>query len=326
MSTRHPMNEAFTLAYQLQSVSWDGEKIRRIPAADISRAFDLMQRCGINEVMLSGYQVEEEADFDMPAETRRLGAELAARGMRAAQHHSLSATFARLGTPQSEAVDRLRRCVDFTADLGAATMVLHTGRVAEHLGSGEAYNAVFLEECERHGRRQVLEVCAENLRAAGEHARDCEVLIALENLDRFEPFGNMEELPNLVACVNSPAVGYCLDTGHAHCAGSDIVQWIEIMGEKLFTTHVHDNHGPSAEVLDSTGFVSPTGIDEHLPPGFGTIPWTDVIAALWRIGYSHTLTFESGPWPGMDAEDGFRSAIRYWRTCEHLAGKTRAGP
>jgi sugar phosphate isomerase/epimerase len=309
------------LAYPVQSVTWDGEKIRRRPAAEISQSLELMQQCGVHEVMLSGYHLEEESDFDVDAETRRLGDELEQRGMRAAQHHGLCATFGPLASPQHEAVDHLRRCVDFTANLGDTTLVLHTGRVTGRLAGVEAFNDAFEAECAQHGSRRMMEVCAENLRIAGEHARECGVLIALENLDRFEPLGNMKELPELVALTNSPAVGYCLDTGHAHCAGSDILQWIKIMGDKLFTTHVHDNHGPSAEVLGSTGLVSATGIDEHLPPGFGTIPWTDVITALWGTGYSHSLTFESGPWPGLDAQEGLRSAIRYWRACEFLAGK-----
>jgi len=92
------MSNAFTLAYPVQSVTWDGEKIRRRPAAEISQSLELMQQCGVNEVMLSGYHVEEESDFDVDAETRRLGAELEQRGMRAAQHHGLSATFGPLAS------------------------------------------------------------------------------------------------------------------------------------------------------------------------------------------------------------------------------------
>ncbi|MFQ9799533.1 MAG: hypothetical protein ACLR23_12090 [Clostridia bacterium] len=43
--------------------------------------------------------------------------------------------------------------------------------------------------------------------------------IALENLDRFEPMGSAELLPRLVKEAQSPAVGFCLDSGHAHCCG-----------------------------------------------------------------------------------------------------------
>ena len=152
-------------------------------------------------------------------------------------------------------------------------------------------------------------------------AEACGVKSALENVDRFEPLGNPTDLPRLVRMVDSPAVGYCLDSGHAHCCGNDIVKWIDAMGDRIFTTHFHDNHGPQGKVFPESGYITPSGIDEHLPPGFGTISWTDVILALWRIGYARPITFESGPWPGMDAAEGWKAAIRYWRTCEHLAAK-----
>lgn len=317
------MNGTFELSYPVNTVTWDGEKIRQVPEAEIIQSLDLMQACGINELMITGYHVEEEADFDMDAETKRLEAELSARGMRAAQHHGLSATCAPLGTSQQEAIDHLKRCVDYTANLGAKALVIHSGRLTTRPSGDETCLGLFEAECTRLGRQRVLKTCAENLHIAGEHAEACGVVIALENLDRFEPFGNIRELPALIAAADSPAVGFCLDTGHAFCAGTDIVQWIEVMGDKLFTTHVHDNHGPSQEVLHSTGYVSPSGIDEHLPPGLGTIPWNRVITALLDIGYSHTLNFESGGWPGLDTGEGLECAINYWRTCEYLVRKAQ---
>ena len=313
------MSEAFTLSYPISSVTWDGSKIRRLPEAEISQSLDLMQRCGIHEVMITGYHVEEEADFDMDAETRRLGAELQRREMVAAQHHGLSATYAPAGLPQQEAVAHLCRCVDYTANLGARTLVLHSGRCLGRFAGVAAAIACFESECARLGRQRVIEICAENLRAAGDYARERGVLIAFENLDRFEPLGNLAELPQLLALADSPAVGFCLDSGHAHCAGNDPVKWVEVMGDKVFTTHFHDNHGPSEEVRKTTGFVTPKGIDEHLPPGFGTLSWVDLIIALTKSGYARTVNFESGAWPGWEAEEGLNLAIKYWRTSEHLA-------
>ena len=46
-----------------------------------------------------------------------------------------------------------------------------------------------------------------------------------------------------------------------------------------------------------------------------------MIKTLWKIGYSHPVNFESGPWPEMDRLAGFKAAINYWRTSEFLAGK-----
>jgi sugar phosphate isomerase/epimerase len=315
------MNGPFTLAYPVSTVDWDGKTINKLPAADISRALDLMQGCGIDRVMLSGYHLAEPSAFDVDAETKRIGAELAARGMRAAQHHGLSATYAPVGSPQDESVGHLRRCVDFTANLGAEALVLHPGRATGHFATVQAFIDVFQKECEAHGKERVMECCAENLRVAGRHAQARGVKIAIENVDRFEPLGNRADLPKLVDMAGSPAVGYCLDSGHAHCAGCDVVGWIDLMGDRLFTTHFHDNHGPGKAARAGAGMLSPAGIDEHLPPGFGTIPWTDVVAALRRIGYSHPVNFESGAWPGMEPAEGLKAAIRYWRTCEYLAGQ-----
>ena len=311
-------NGRFELSYPIGSVIWDGKMILKIPDTDISKSLDLMQQYGIQEVMITGYQVEEPSDFNMDAETKRLGTELATRGMHAAQHHGLSVTCATLGTSQVETIEHIKRGVDFTASLGARALVLHTGRMAGRPNGDETYRDCFEAECTKHGRQRVLETCAENLHIAGEHAEKCGVVIAMENLDRFEPFANIVELPQLIALADSPGVGFCLDTGHAHCAGTDIVKWIDVMGDKLVTTHVHDNHGPSEEVFNSTGYVSPTGLDEHLPPGFGTTPWNEVIAGLRRSGYAHTLNFESGGWPGLSLSEGLKCAINYWRTCEYL--------
>jgi len=309
----------FRLSYQVTTVEWDGRTINRIPESDIDRILDLMQNCGIDLVMLSGYHMEEKSSFDMDAETKRIGAELASRGMKASQHHSLGPTFAPLDTPQDEVIGHLRHCIDFTANLEAEVMVLHPGRATGHYATVQALIDAWQRECTLHGRERVMKCCADNLRIAGEYARSRGVKIALENVDRFEPFGSIVDLPALVEMTGSPAVGYCLDSGHAHCCGNDVVKWIEIMGARLFTTHFHDNRGPDNTVRDSQGFISPAGIDEHLPPGFGTIPWIDVIGALRRTGYSSPVTFESGGWPGMKPEEGLKAAIAYWRTCEYLS-------
>jgi sugar phosphate isomerase/epimerase len=51
------------------------------------------------------------------------------------------------------------------------------------------------------------------------------------------------------------------------------------MGGKLFETHFHDNRGRR--------------VDEHLPVGFGTIPWFEVIQAMEDIRFPGPVTFET---------------------------------
>ena len=66
-------------------------------------------------------------------------------------------------------------------------------------------------------------------------------------------------------------------------------------------------------------WIKTTGIDEHRPPGFGTIPWIDVIRKLREIGYEEPLNFECGGWGCADVAEGFRHAIAFWRECERLS-------
>ena len=70
-----------------------------------------------------------------------------------------------------------------------------------------------------------IDATAENLREAGEFAKGCGVRIALENIDRSEPLCDPVLLPRLVDRIGLDNVGYCLDAGHAHCAGNSIAAW-----------------------------------------------------------------------------------------------------
>ena len=256
--------------------------ISRVPEREYRGTLELFASLGIAGVMLSGYAEVEAADFDLKTETLRIGRLLRELGLRCSQHHGLCPTFAPVGQSQRTVVDLLRREIEYTAALGAETLVIHPGRRSGKFGSiGELLDA-YEAEVRSHSLDQVIAVCAENLHAAGEFAAECGVLIAVENVDRFEPLASPELLPRLVAGSDSPAVGYCFDSGHAHCCGNDPVAWIDTMGEKLFATHLHDNHGVRG-IQPASGFFSSAGIDEHLPPGFVTIDWFVVVKALRQI-------------------------------------------
>lgn len=307
------------LSYPVETVRWNGEVISRVPEEEYRGTFELLASLGIDGVMLSGYAEVEAADFDLKAETLRIGRLLRELGLRCSQHHGLCPTFAPVGQSQKTVVDLLRREMEYTAALGAETLVIHPGRRTGKFGSiGELLDA-FEAEVRSHSLDQVIAVCAENLHAAGEFAAECGVRIAVENVDRFEPLASPELLPRLIAKSDSPAVGFCFDSGHAHCCGNDPVAWIDKMGRKLFATHLHDNHGVRG-IRQEAGFLSSAGIDEHLPPGFGTIDWFGVISALRRNRYEGTVNFESGPWPG-ELREGYQSAIHFWKTCERFVNQ-----
>jgi sugar phosphate isomerase/epimerase len=309
----------FELAYMVDTVKWDGKVISQSADAKIADSLDLLNSIGISEVMLSGYQLEEPADFDLFEGAKHVGEMLFSRGMRASQHHGLSSTFAPVGSSQAEVRDKLKRVVEITAQLNADCLVLHAGRIAGKHDTAESFCSQYQEQVDKHGVEAVIELSAENIRYAGEIAAKYGLKIALENLGKFEPLSNLELLPKLINLVNLDNVGYCLDSGHAFACGVDPVEWIEVMGSKLFSTHFHDNRGCPDWVKKSDGFISPMGIDEHLPPGFGTINWIDVISALRKIDYKYTVTFESEGWPMEDKKEGYLHAVRFWRNAEALA-------
>jgi len=309
----------FELAYMVDTLKWNGQIIQQNDDSKIKEKLDMFQSIGISQVMLSGYQLEEPADFDMNEGAKHIGSMLSSRGMRASQHHGLAATFASVGESQSEVKDKLKQVVEITAQLQADCLVLHAGRIAGKHDSVKSVLSQYQEQVDKHGLDAVIEVSAENIRYAGEIAAEYDVKIALENLDRFEPLSNMELLPKLVDSINLDNVGYCLDSGHAFACGVNPVDWIEVMGNKLFVTHFHDNHGCSDSIKNTNDFISSSGIDEHLPPGFGTISWFDVINALRKIDYRYIVTFESGGWPIEDEKEGYLHAVRFWRNAEELS-------
>ncbi len=313
----------YSLSYPITTVNWNGERVTRMPDETFLPVCRILKELGVDRLMITGYVTVEEADFDMMAETARLGALLDSMGMRPAQHHGLSATYAPRGKDQSPVVERLIRAVRYTANLNSPVLVIHPGHYYDPESWGRVSNTeMFERESAALGREEVIGTMAENLHAAGEEARKLGVKIALENVDRFEAAGNAAILPELVRRTDSPAVGFCLDSGHAHCCGEkSVTEWISLMEGRLFTTHFHDNRGPRAQAATPAKWISPSGIDEHLPPGFGTIPWIDVIQSLWSAGFSGPVNFESGAWPGMEPEEGFSAAIRFWRCCETLAEK-----
>jgi sugar phosphate isomerase/epimerase len=114
---------------------------------------------------------------------------------------------------------------------------------------------------------------------------------SIEALQRLaEPLGvqvAIEVIPNDLSRANAlvhfieevlgvPAVGICLDFGHAHMDG-DLLDAIGTVAEHVLTTHVHDNGGRT---------------DDHLVPFEGSIDWSSALTAVQKIGYEGMLLFE----------------------------------
>lgn len=108
------------------------------------------------------------------------------------------------------------------------------------------------------------------------------IKIAIENGTQMEEdtTPNIEELIKVVDYFNSKykkeVLGVCFDFGHANVGNLDIYKEIKNIGNRLKTTHIHDNYGA----------------DDHNFPYTGTINWNQAMKALKEIDYKGELTLE----------------------------------
>lgn len=164
------------------------------------------------------------------------------------------------------------RCVEAAKRLQADCMVLHPFNLAhttlysaaENKRACMAYLAPYIEAAKKAGVR----IAVENMIDFGRrHRRYCA--------------GDIYELIDLVDTINDPAVGLCIDTGHANISGMKAGEAIRAAGKRLIALHINDNN-------------SKTGLDQHLLPFFGDVDWPDVMRALREIGYAGHFTYEIG--------------------------------
>jgi len=120
-----------------------------------------------------------------------------------------------------------------------------------------------------------------NLPEAGTHGPDrirrlvdsaerLNVNIALENLK------TTSDLDYVLGQIDSPRLGFCLDSGHlnCHCPGENI---LERFGTRLKALHLHDNDGVN---------------DRHLLPFDGTIDWDTLMKEIAATGYNGPTALE----------------------------------
>lgn len=103
------------------------------------------------------------------------------------------------------------------------------------------------------------------------------VKIALENM----PADTFEVLPSYLKEFPAEWIGVTFDSGHANMLSRQgIFKHIWHLKERIEALHLHDN--------DSSG-------DQHQPPFYGNIDWTEVARLLKESSYSNTgrpLSFE----------------------------------
>jgi hexulose-6-phosphate isomerase len=154
---------------------------------------------------------------------------------------------------ESQAVEVIRRCVEFTSKVGAGVMLLCTF-FASHPDTPE-------KQC------QMVKVLRKVLPVAQSH----KVKIALES-----PLPACE-LVKLVDSVKSDFLGVYYDVGNALYLGFDPAEEIEILNQRIFSVHLKD----TLKILG----------DSHL--GLGRLNMASAMASLNRTGYKNWLILET---------------------------------
>jgi sugar phosphate isomerase/epimerase len=183
----------------------------------------------------------------------------------------------RRGIAENAAALRLRELVPFRY------LVVHLGTTGQ-----------------RHRRdsvKQAKRSLCELIDLAGAHG----VTIAVENIPNT--LSTSDQLARLADEFDE--VRFCLDTGHAHIEGN-VIGAVQRLGERIVTTHIHDNFGRE---------------DEHLPPYEGGIPWTELMNAFARIPYSGVYMFEvrGGVYPDRNLKATVAARERFERSLTGVA-------
>jgi sugar phosphate isomerase/epimerase len=143
-----------------------------------------------------------------------------------------------------EGMDEVRRTLEAAEVLPVKFLILHIGEREDSWSQRTLEHAM---------------TAIEHLKA---FARPLGVKLLLENI-RNE-ITRPENLLQILTTGHFNDVGLCLDLGHAHM-GEGVVAAIAELKPRIFSTHIHDNHGLK---------------DEHLWPGEGTIDWKEAMGEL----------------------------------------------
>ena len=156
---------------------------------------------------------------------------------------------------RTQAVDEARRALEFAEKVPCPLAVIHAGALEDRY----------------HPRH--LDAIYQSLEILVPFADDRGVRLTLENIPNRL---SLERMDRFLREADLTGVGICFDAGHAHLESTPASQ-ITSAGERILTTHLHDNNGHR---------------DEHLPPFAGTAPWPEILQGLADSGYDGCLLLE----------------------------------
>jgi sugar phosphate isomerase/epimerase len=210
----------------------------------------------------------------LPARVRRLKEALAGRGLGYTAHGPIGVNF----MYPREMLDRhlavARATIEVAAEIGAVHLVLHTGKTPDgNLAEIETAYSV-----QRDAFASLAGIAAAH-----------SLIIAVENTPLLEP-GFHTALPSRLAreieAIGHPNLRGCLDFSHAaitsRALGADFLTEAKALARVCRHLHVHDSFGDPSDLRTySRSERVAYGLgDLHLPIGWGSLPWPQLMAEL----------------------------------------------
>lgn len=197
----------------------------------------------------------------------------------------------------------VREDISVLSELQIRQGVLHPGGCDRHATLAAAHEQVQVRE-------EALADLAQYAQAAG-------VRLALENgggctlgpNDEMLWDASVAGLRELITRLGSPALGICLDTGHAILEQWENAEAVRVAGDLLIALHIADNDG--------------SGDQHRIPYSYGSpVDWPSVVSALRAIGYDGQFNLEVPGERGRPLEI-LDALVRYALdvTCRLLSGE-----
>ncbi|MGO9473427.1 MAG: sugar phosphate isomerase/epimerase family protein [Rhodomicrobium sp.] len=210
----------------------------------------------------------------LPGQLRRLKEALAGRGLTYTAHGPLAANFMQPRDVLGRHVAVARATIEVAAEIEAVHLVLHTGHLASQ--DEAAIEAAYAQQRDAFA-------------SLGDIAALHSLIVAVENIPLTET-GSHTALPSRLAieieAIDHPNVRGCLDFSHAAIAckaqGADYFTEAKALARVARHLHLHDSFGDPDRLRTYTRSERVAyGLgDLHLPIGWGTLPWRDMMAAF----------------------------------------------
>ena len=322
---KKPDSQSWELSYYTALVPWQGGQLR-LPNREVHTYLQALSDAKIRWIGVDGINILEPCECPLSDIVSAGGECLHKFDLRLSSLHYAGPVYAPLDDGQSRIQDLLAEFLERFSVWNPRVLVIHAGWADGCLSTCGGVAAAYIEESTRHGEAAVIETIVDNLKTFALGAQAYGIRLALENVGYLLPLADSQSVCRLVSAISESNVGFCVDSGHAHAYGESVPDLIKRAGTRLFETHFHDNRALGRELPKVVELSPPTYIDEHLPVGFGTISWLDVIKALWDIDFQGPVTFETTGWPTPDPVHGLRLAAEWWQTCVAMAAHTREAP